>query len=59
VARLAVVEVGAGVLAFGVFGVLLGGFGAAVLGLVAYAGLLVLARPLGLRAAWEYLRALH
>lgn len=59
VARLGAVEVGAGVLAFGLFGVLVGGFGGAVLGLVAYAGLLVLARPLGLRAAWEYLRALH
>jgi hypothetical protein len=59
VARLALVEVGAGALAFGLFGVLVGGFGAAALGLVLYVVLLALARPLGLSAAWEYLRALH
>jgi hypothetical protein len=59
VARLALVEVGAGALAFGVCGLLVGGVAAAVLGLVLYAGLLVLVRHLGLGAAWEYLRALH
>jgi hypothetical protein len=59
VARLAAVEVGAGALAFALFGVLVGGYPAAVLGLVVYVGLLAFVRPLGLGAAWEYLRALH
>ena len=59
IARLAVVEVGAGVVAFGLFGALVGGWPAAVLGLALYTALLFAARPLGLRAAWEYLRALH
>ncbi len=59
VARLAAVEVGAGAIAFGLFGALVGGWPAAALGLVLYTALLLAARPLGLRAAWEYLRALH
>jgi hypothetical protein len=59
IARLAAVEAGAGALAFGLLGALVGGWPAALAGLALYSALLLAARPLGLQAAWEYLRALH
>jgi hypothetical protein len=37
----------------------LGGFGAAVAGLVIYVGALALLRPRGLVEAWRYVRVLH
>ncbi len=50
---------GLAVVTFGGAGLLLGDVPAAVVGLVAYAAVLVLVRPPGLRHAWAYVRVLH
>jgi O-antigen/teichoic acid export membrane protein len=47
------------VVSFGLPNLLLGGFGAALVGLVLYVGILALARPRGLVEAWRYVRVLH
>jgi putative peptidoglycan lipid II flippase len=56
--RLAVVEAVLGGLSFGAVGLLVGGVGGAAAGLVVYTALLAATRSLGLRAAWDYVRAL-
>jgi hypothetical protein len=47
------------VVAFFPAGLVLGSLAAAITGLVAYAAVVALARPRGLRASWAYLRALQ
>jgi hypothetical protein len=56
--RPALVVAATAALSFGALGAALGGFPAAVVGLALYGALLLAARPLGLRDAWTYLRAL-
>jgi hypothetical protein len=57
-ARPALVVAATAALSFGALGAALGGFPAAAVGLALYAALLLAVRPLGLRDAWSYLRAL-
>lgn len=58
-ARLSLVVLGAAALAFGGASLLLAAIPAAVLGVVAYAAILLAMRRLGLAEAWHYVRALH
>ena len=58
-ARVAGVVGTAAAVSFGLFALAASDFVAAVGGLVAYAALLALVRPRGLREAWGYLRELH
>ena len=58
-ARVAGVVGTAAAVSFGLFALATSDFVAAVGGLVAYAALLALVRPRGLREAWGYLRELH
>jgi hypothetical protein len=57
--RIALVITVLTVAAFGLPDLVLGGFGAAVAGLVIYVGALALLRPRGLVEAWRYVRVLH
>jgi hypothetical protein len=50
---------GVGALAFGLPKLLVGPYAAAVAGLLAYAVVLAVWRPAGLRQAWAYVRALQ
>jgi peptidoglycan biosynthesis protein MviN/MurJ (putative lipid II flippase) len=58
-ARTALIVAAITFVCFGVPDLLLGGFGAAVIGLVLYVGALALLRPRGLVDAWRYVRVLH
>jgi hypothetical protein len=58
-ARLSVLQAGAAAITFGALSLVLGGVPAAAAGLAAYAAVLALLRPRGLRDAWSYVRALH
>jgi hypothetical protein len=59
IGRLALIVGVAAVACFGLPALVLSPFPAAAIGLVAYAGFLRLARPLGLGEAWAYVRTLH
>jgi hypothetical protein len=58
-ARLAIAVGGATALAFGALSLALSPVPAALLGVLVYAAIIVALRPLGLNAAWAYVRGLH
>ena len=58
-ARTALIVAALTVVSFGVGEAVLGGFGAAVVGLALYIGALAALRPRGLVEAWRYMRVLH
>jgi hypothetical protein len=57
--RTALIIAGLTLVSFGLPNLLLGGFAAAIVGLVLYVGILALLRPRGLVEAWRYVRVLH
>ena len=58
-ARTALIVAALTVVSFGLGEAVLGGFGAAVVGLAVYSGALAVLRPRGLVEAWRYMRVLH